>query len=82
MATSPFLEMVRVIVSSTMHVPIERVTADSSYLNLEGWDSLANTALLAQVAEHFEVELTDDEMESATSVAAILELLATKVIST
>jgi acyl carrier protein len=70
--------MVRVIVASTMHVPLERVTAESSYLNLEGWDSLANTALLAHVADHFEIEFSDDEMEEATSVAAILRLIDKK----
>jgi acyl carrier protein len=70
--------MVRVIVASTMHVPLERVGAESSYLNLEGWDSLANTALLAHIAEHFEIEFDDEEMEEATSVAAILRLLDEK----
>jgi acyl carrier protein len=77
--SSPFFDMVRVVVSSTMHVPIDRVTAESSHLNLEGWDSLANTSMLAQLAEHLEVEFSDDEMEEATSVASILRLLEAKV---
>ena len=71
--------MVRIMVSAEMRVPLERVTADSSHLNLEGWDSLANTALIARLAEHFQIEFTDEEMEQATSVAAILRLLDQKV---
>jgi acyl carrier protein len=77
--TSPYLETVRFIVSTTMRVPIDRVTVESSYQNLEGWDSLANLALVARLGEDLELEFTDDEIVEMTSVAGILKILDQKL---
>jgi acyl carrier protein len=77
--TSPYLETVRLIVSTTMRVPIDRVTVESSYQNLEGWDSLANLALVARLGEDLELEFTDDEIVEMTSVAGILKMLDQKL---
>ena len=79
MTTSPYLETVRLIVSTTMRVPIDRVTVESSYQNLEGWDSLANLALVARLGEDLELEFTDDEIVEMTSVAGILKMLDQKL---
>ena len=79
MSTSQNFDMVRFIVATTMRVPSESITAESSYLNVDGWDSLSNVRLIARLAEDFEVEFTDDEMEQTTSVASILKLIDEKV---
>jgi acyl carrier protein len=62
-----------------MRVPIDRVTVESSYQNLEGWDSLANLALVARLGEDLELEFTDDEIVEMTSVAGILKILDQKL---
>jgi acyl carrier protein len=71
--------MVRFIVATTMRVPLESVTLESSFENVDGWDSLANVALVARLAEDFEIEFSDDEMERTTSVASIMKLLEEKL---
>ncbi len=79
MSTPPNLDMVRFIVATTMRVPLESVTLESSFENVDGWDSLANVALVARLAEDFEIEFSDDEMERTTSVASIMKLLEEKL---
>lgn len=79
MTPSAYFDAVRFIVATTMRVPLESVTTDSSYENVQGWDSLANLALVARIGEDLGVEFSDVEIEQTTSVAAILDLVERKL---
>jgi acyl carrier protein len=46
--------------------------------NVKEWDSIAQVTLLSLTGETFGLELDFEELESATSFAAILELIRQK----
>lgn len=54
--------------------------AGASSENVEEWDSIAQVTLLSLIGETFGLELDFEEFESATSFAAILELIRQKTV--
>jgi acyl carrier protein len=51
----------------------------AAHTNLPGWDSLAQVTLLSLVGEEFALDIDFEEMEGATSFAALLELVRAKL---
>lgn len=54
------------------------ISDETSYENLEGWDSMAQVRLVVALQEEFDTKLTTDEVVEATSVEAIETILADK----
>jgi acyl carrier protein len=51
------------------------VTKDTSPLDIEEWDSLAQIDILAAIESSFNIRFTADEMSSIKDVAALLEIV-------
>jgi len=79
------VERVRNIVAKQLRVPIEKVTADSTFADL-GVDSLDALNLIFNVEEEFDVSIDDKDAKSITSVAEMVngveKLLARKSVNT
>ncbi len=78
--TDSVAEKVVAALASVKHVPRERITLDSSLLDL-GFDSLDVITMLFELEKEFEISIPDDEARSVSSVRDIVEgvrkLLAT-----
>ena len=64
------------VVASVLNVPAADVPPDASMETLPDWDSLAQLNICMLVGERFGVEMDMDAIAEATSVPALVELLA------
>ena len=72
------LNRVRLLVADVLGLPLEKVGAGTSYLDVSEWDSV-NIVKLAMAAEaEFGVSVSPDDAINFTSVAAIVEVLEKK----
>ena len=55
--------------------PPERISADTPREEIPGWDSLGVLTLMAAVDERFNIQLSEEEMESMEHVSDILAIL-------
>ena len=76
---SELLEPVRFVVAEVMETELAGVSAESTNLNLEGWDSLRHLKLVSALTETFEIEIEDGEIESCLEVRGIVELVGRKL---
>ena len=63
------------LIAGTLGVPPSEVTEASNITNTPKWDSLRQVMLMTELETSFGIELGDQEMLEATSVAAIREVL-------
>lgn len=63
---------VRNIIAQHLRVPIEKVTAESTFAEL-GMDSLDAVNLVFDVEEEFDVSIDDKDAKSITSVAQMVD---------
>ena len=66
------------VVARVMEVDAATITEESNMENTEGWSSLRQVILVAEVERIFGVRLDFEQMMEATSVTAIRGLLAAK----
>lgn len=64
-----------VVISQVMNVPIEEVNEDSSPNTIGEWDSLMHMNLILALEEEFKVQFSDEDIVNMTSVKFILETL-------
>ena len=74
-------ERVFKVISQVMNVPIEQVNGNSSYENIEQWDSLAHMNLILALEEDLKVKFTDEEIAGMIDVNLILKALRSKNIT-
>ena len=72
-------ERMRVVLSSVLKVPQQRITADASQLTIGEWDSVAHMRLILAIESEFGVSFDPDEIAGLTSVSAIQAFLAREV---
>lgn len=53
---------IKEIMSAVFEIPLESVSDDSSYDNIENWDSLRHLNLILALEEEFEVSIPDEEV--------------------
>jgi acyl carrier protein len=63
------------VVADVLGVPADSVNAQTSYENVNAWDSLNIVKLVMAVESEFEVAVSPDDAVSFTSVAAIVQVL-------
>ena len=63
------------LIAGTLGIPPAEVTEISDMTNTRKWDSLRQVMLMTELETSFGIELTDEEMTAATSVAKIREVL-------
>jgi acyl carrier protein len=65
-------EKVVSIVASVKHIPVEKVTVESSLANL-GFDSLDTITLLFELESGFQISISDEQARSIRTVKEIIE---------
>jgi acyl carrier protein len=71
MARLPLFELI----AGTLGVPPEDINEASDMRNTKKWDSLRQIMLMTEIETNYGIELSDDEMTGATSVAEIRKIL-------
>ena len=62
------------IIADTLHIPIERVTLDSSFAELR-IDSLAGVSIIADLEDAFGIEIPDEDALRVRSVREVVDSL-------
>ena len=62
--------------SSTLGIPLERVTDNLAYNSLKEWDSVAHMALIADLENQFDVMFDTDDILGMSTVSKAREILA------
>ena len=63
------------VIAGTLGVPPSDITENSDMSNTKKWDSLRQVMLMTELETSYGIELTDQEMTEATSVAKIRAVL-------
>ena len=53
---------IKEVMSTVFEIPLESISDDSSYDNIENWDSLRHLNLILALEEEFEVSIPDEEV--------------------
>ena len=53
---------IKQVMSAVFEIPLESISDDSSYDNIENWDSLRHLNLILALEEEFEVSIPDEEV--------------------
>lgn len=77
--TSPHFETVQRLFSDILEISADLVTITSTPDTLPGWDSVRQMNLILSMEGEFGIEFTEAEIESATTLPAILSLLDAKL---
>ena len=68
-------EKIQNLIASTLKVPPDRVTRETSDKDLVAWDSLAHVNLMMSLEQTFDLFLEVEDFTQLTSVPAIVEYL-------
>jgi amino acid adenylation domain-containing protein len=68
-------QRLRILIASTLKLPVNRLAETSTMHNTPRWDSLRHVLLMMRIEAQYGIALTDREMAAATSVAAIRRVL-------
>jgi acyl carrier protein len=63
------------VIATTLKVPPEKITRETSDKDLAAWDSLAHVNLMMSLEQTFDLFLEVEDFPRLTSVPAILEYL-------
>ena len=63
------------LIAGTLGIPPAEVTEASDMTNTRKWDSLRQVMLMTELETSYGIELSDEEMTEATSVAKIRAVL-------
>ena len=63
------------LIAGTLGIPPDEVTEASDMTNTRKWDSLRQVMLMTELETSYGIELSDEEMTEATSVAKIRAVL-------
>ena len=66
------------IIVDKLGVEKSKVTPEASFINDLGADSLDQVELIMQLEEEFDLEISDEEAESLTTVNEVLKFLNSK----
>ena len=66
---------VQQVISTTLKVPSDKITRDTSENDLAAWDSLAHVNLMMSLEQTFDLFLEVEDFPKLTSVPGILEYL-------
>lgn len=64
-----------ILIAGTLGIPPAEVTEASDMTNTRKWDSLRQVMLMTEMETTYGIELTDEQMTEATSVAKIRAVL-------
>jgi acyl carrier protein len=73
------IDQVRQIAADVFAEPLTTITAETSPQNLASWDSLQHLNLMLAFEETFGVQISPEDAEQMSSIAAAAELLKQKL---
>ena len=71
-------DKIKSIIVDKLGVEENKITADADFINDLGADSLDQVELIMQLEEEFNIEISDEEAESLTSVGKVYDFLKNK----
>ena len=77
--TPAAFEQVRSIASDIFACPASDITPESSPQTIKAWDSTQHLNLVLALEEHFQFQLSPEEIEQMTSIGEIARLLENKL---
>ena len=77
--TDEYRERVRKLAADVLGEPLERISDDSSPDNIEAWDSLQHLNLILSVEEAFDLQLDPEDIEKATSIGELVNLVTLRM---
>ena len=69
---------VKEIISRTIKIPPNQLSAQSGLGRVDGWDSLSHTILVLELEKEFDIAFDFDELDKIITVEAIVDSLLTK----
>lgn len=70
---------IKEVMSAVFEIPLESISDDSSYDNIENWDSLRHLNLILALEEEFEVSIPDEEVGNLVNYK-LIELIINDVL--
>ncbi len=71
-------DKIKSIIIDKLGVEQNKITADANFINDLGADSLDQVELIMQLEEEFNIEISDEEAESLTTVGKVYDFLKDK----
>ncbi len=71
-------DKIKNIIIDKLGVEENKITADANFINDLGADSLDQVELIMQLEEEFNIEISDEEAESLTTVGKVYDFLKNK----
>ena len=71
-------DKIKSIIVDKLGVEENKITPDADFINDLGADSLDQVELIMQLEEEFNIEISDEEAESLTSVGKVYDFLKNK----
>tara|TARA_Y100000748_G_C15107308_1_gene336863 strand:+ start:19 stop:243 length:225 start_codon:yes stop_codon:yes gene_type:complete len=71
-------DKIKSIIIDKLGVEENKITADADFVNDLGADSLDQVELIMQLEEEFNIEISDEEAESLTTVGKVYNFLKDK----
>ena len=71
-------DKVKEVIIDKLGVEENKITADANFINDLGADSLDQVELIMQLEEEFNIEISDEEAESLTTVGKVYDFLKNK----
>jgi acyl carrier protein len=68
-------EKIQQVIATTLKVPADKITRETSDKDLVAWDSLAHVNLMMSLEQTFDLFFEVEDFTQLTSVPAILEYL-------
>ncbi|MGP0073943.1 MAG: phosphopantetheine-binding protein [Bryobacteraceae bacterium] len=75
MSHEELTERVRAVIAATQHLPLEKITADSTFLEL-GIDSLDGINILFAIESEFNINIPDQAAQNLRSVRDVVDGIA------
>lgn len=72
-------QQVKLILERILKTEKPALSDDSSPTNIDGWDSLVQVELIAEVEEHFDISFSLKDLPQLNSVRSIAELVEQKL---
>jgi len=71
-------DRIKSIIIDKLGVEENKITSDADFINDLGADSLDQVELIMQLEEEFNIEISDEEAESLTTVGKVYDFLKDK----
>ncbi len=71
-------DKIKSIIIDKLGVEENKITKDANFINDLGADSLDQVELIMQLEEEFNIEISDEEAESLTTVGKVYDFLKNK----